>query len=286
MKRYRVLPFFDFDTRAAILRQEIKEEWDPHVKKLWEENQTQIREGLIAEFGTYGAFQKTQNFIDLGPTPISIIAFHNNFLRQARRAFTIGSYYPALTAACSLGERILNQLILHLRDDYRQTPEYRKVHRKDSFDNWDLAIDTLQSWGILLQSVAASFRELRETRNKAIHFNPDIDTNDRDLALSALKKLTEIVNGQFSGFGTQPWFIPHTPDETYISRSCESKPFIKRIYLPNCAYVGPRHEIVSLSPEVSINDSFPYENVEISDSEFAKLRVDHVKLKGQQPKPR
>ncbi len=113
MKRYRVLTY-DFDTRANNLNTDIKDDWEPELKAQWENNKNQIKEGLIAEFGAYSAFAKIRNFIDLGAYPISIIAFHNKFLHQARRAFVIGAYYPALTSACTLGERILNQLILHL----------------------------------------------------------------------------------------------------------------------------------------------------------------------------
>ena len=271
MKRYRVLPL-DFDTRANILIQKIGENWEPDVKKQWENNKRLIKERLIAEFGALNAYQKIQNFTDLGPYPLSIIAFHNKFLHQARYAFVISSYYPALTAACSLGERILNHLILALREDHRKTPEYKKVYRKDSFDNWDLAIDTLESWGVLLKKPASLFRELRDIRIESIHFRPEVDTNDRGLALSAINKLIEIISKQFSGFGPQPWFITKVPGECYIKKSWELNPFIKKIYLPSCVYVGPKHKIVSLSPQIKIDDDFEYEDKEISDNKFVTLR--------------
>jgi len=143
MKRYRVLAY-DFDTRATVLSQEIKDEWEPHVKQQWLENQTRIKEGLLAEYGLWDGFRKIQDFTELGPAPFSIIAFQNKFLRQVRSAFVVGTSYPALTGACALGERVLNQLILHLRDDFCASPEYKSVYSKDSFDNWDLAIDTLK----------------------------------------------------------------------------------------------------------------------------------------------
>jgi len=196
--------------RLFFLKQEVQDTWEPDVKRLWQNNKIQIKEGLIAQFGAFGCHQKIENFIELGASPFSIIAFHNKFLRQAREAFVIGAYYPALIAACSLGERILNQLMLHLRDDYKDTNEYKKVYRKNSFDNWDLAIDTLESWQILLPDVAILFRKLKEIRNQSIHFNPETDKNDRELALKAIHKLTEIIVGQFAGFGPLPWIIPKT----------------------------------------------------------------------------
>ena len=34
MKRYRVITL-DFDARANILKTQIKDSWEPHVKKQW-----------------------------------------------------------------------------------------------------------------------------------------------------------------------------------------------------------------------------------------------------------
>lgn len=129
MKRYRVL-LYDFDARANVLITDIKDDWEPQAKALWENNKNRIKEGLIAVFGAYSAFAKIRNFTDPGALPTSIIAFHNKFLRQAWRAFVIGAYFPALTSACALGERILNQPVLHLREYFKATPQYKNVYRK------------------------------------------------------------------------------------------------------------------------------------------------------------
>jgi hypothetical protein len=134
MKRYRVLSY-DFDARATTLKTEIRDDWEDKIKEQWKANKKSIKEGLIAEYGAVGAFDKIDNFVDLDASPISIIAFHNKFLRQIRSAYVIGSYYAALTGACALGERILNHLILRLRDSFKGTDEYKSVYRKDSFDN-------------------------------------------------------------------------------------------------------------------------------------------------------
>jgi len=181
MKRYRLFQF-DFDTRARLLTMEIKEEWDEKVKKQHLQNKKQTEEGLIAEYGALNAQLKKQNFIDLGPKPVSILAFHNRFFEQIRSSFIISAYYPALTGACALGERILNHLIIRLRDDYKSSSEYKKVYKKKSFDNWMIAIKTLKNWNILLPEVVKKFKELEKMRQKAIHFQPDVDRNDRELA--------------------------------------------------------------------------------------------------------
>lgn len=144
MRRYRV-SVFDFDSRVIHLTTEIREEWPEDVKAAHRHSRASIETSLARDFGETASDLKLRNFTDLGNKPFSIVAFHNRFFEQIRIAFTVGAYYPALTAACALGERILNHLILLLREDYRGTPHYKKVHRKDSFDDWELPIETLSS---------------------------------------------------------------------------------------------------------------------------------------------
>jgi len=270
MKRYRVLTL-DFDSRATVLKQEIKEDWEPKVKALWRKNKIQIQEGLLSEYGPYGGFEKIRNFVELGAAPWSIIAFHNKFLGQLRRAFVIGAYYPALTATCALGERILNQLIRSLRDDYSSTPEYKKVQGKESFDNWELAIETLVNWDVLLPNVAEACRKLMRLRHRSLHFNPETEDNDRSSALGAIRELSMIIEGQFAGIGAKPWYIPGTKGATFVKKSYESAPFVRKIILPNCRLVGHLH-ILEIKDDIwRVHDEHEYEEKEITDEEFVEL---------------
>jgi hypothetical protein len=61
----------------------------------------------------------------------------------------------------------------------------------------------LESWDILPEA-AKQFRCLKDMRNKSIHFRPEVDDNDRDLALDAIICLREIIRIQFGAFGSQP----------------------------------------------------------------------------------
>ncbi len=270
MKRYRILGI-DFDTRATILKQEIQEAWEPHVKAQWQQNKESIEEHLVAQFGAYGYHEKLRNFVELGPAPWSVMAFHNKFLRQVRESFVVAAYYPSLTAACALGERILNHLVIRVRDYYKGTTEYKKVYRKKSFDNWDLAIDTLKSWGVLLQEVASAFRQFKETRNGAIHFDPETDQNDRELALIAIEQLSKIIQGQFGAHGAHPWFISGVKGGTFICKSYEEVPFVKEVIIPNCAPVGPLHTLEHKHGKWIIHDEHDYPTREVGDEEFADM---------------
>jgi hypothetical protein len=271
MKRYRVLSF-DFDSRVHSLTMAIRDEWEENVKTQHRQNRESVEKSLIDSYGAQACEAKRQNFIDLESKPLSVLAFHNRFYEQVRSAFVIGAYYPALTAACALGERILNHLLLSLRDDYSSTPKYGAIYRKESFDNWDVPISTLESWDILLPEVAEQFRRLKDMRIKAIHFRPEVDSNVRELALEAILCLRDIISSQFSGFGPQPWFITSIPGEIYIKKDWEGKPFIRKVYLPNCILVGPKHRIETLIPRLVVNDNFRYEDRQVTDEEFSELR--------------
>ena len=271
MKRYRVVAF-DFDSRATTLSTEIQSTWEPQVQELWLENKRQVREGLIAQFGAREAETKIANFTELGPKPFSILAFHNRFSTEVRDSFVVGGYYPASAGACALGERILNHLILLLRDDFRHTDQYRHIYRKSSFDNWEVPISTLEAWGVLLPDAAAAFRHLATIRNRAIHFHPETDRNARSLALEANRLLDQAILAQFPVMGLQPWFIPEIAGESYIKREWQDHPFVRKVYLPNCLQVGPHHAVVSLLPQFRIQDRDDYPDVDISDEEFRMLR--------------
>ncbi|MBI1816605.1 MAG: hypothetical protein HYR72_16625 [Deltaproteobacteria bacterium] len=270
MKRYRVLQF-DYDTRATVLSLKIEEDWEPKVRQLQERNREVIKAGLVQQYGELDADAKIENFVALGAKPLSVLAFHNKFAEQVRSAFVVGGYYPALTGSCSLGERILNHLVRTLRQDFSSSTEFKKVASKDSFDNWNVAIDVLQAWNVLLPDVVANFRDLWKLRWRAVHFDPATDHNDRALALDAIKLLGVIIEAQFGVWGSQPWLLL-LPGESYIAKDAEPNPFVRHVYLPNCCLVGPRHTLALHDHQFIVQDEFLYENREIADDEFRVLR--------------
>jgi len=269
MKRYMVLSHH-FDTRATLLAMQIGEDWAPTVKEQYAVNKAQLRAELIDQYGALNAEVKLQNFMDIGPIPFSVIAFHSRFLEQARDAFVVGAYYPCLVACCALGERILNHLVLALRNYYADTEGYRKVHKKASFDNWTIAIDALDGWDVLRPDVTSTFRELHNIRNRAIHFKPETDRNDRAMALNAFQRLSSIVEGQFRAIGPQPWYIRGVVGAAFVKKEYETHPFVKEVILPNCQFVGyrPRLELNDETGAWMAIDDGEYEGEELSDEEF------------------
>lgn len=270
MKRHLVFPV-DFDTRAHLLT-EPQEGWDERPKQLHIENRERLLISLEQEFGSREKKRKAHDFKEIGPAPFSIVSFHNAFFRDIRNAFVIGAYYPALTGACALGERMLNHMILILREDFRDTPEYKKVYQKQSFDKWELAISTLTAWGILKGDLPEKFGALKELRNKSIHFNHETYTSVRHDGLEAIKLLSEIISLRFGFFRKEhEWAIEGTQGAQFIKKNFESDPFIKKFYIPQCPLVGPYYAVKFIEAGRLFLDRHYYPSEEITDEEFSKI---------------
>lgn len=269
--RRRYHPFaYDFDSTPMSL-DDPGEKWDEGAKALHITNRNKAIERLKAEYGERRYAQVIQNTKDLGSKAFSIVSYHNLMHEQARRAFVSGFYFPALVAACALGERILNHLILDLRDHYHSSPHYRRIHRKNSFDDWRFAVRVLGDWGVLLPDVGPAFIELAALRNRSVHFNPAIYATMRADALSALKTLGRIIERQFGAFGRQPWFIEDTPGAQFVKREYEDVPFVKHYIVPLSGFVG-----VEYGMDLSENgwrhlDYCDYGPGDIDDAEYARL---------------
>lgn len=234
MKRYQITNFY-FDSRPAFLTKTIDENWSDAMKEEERKNQENIIEGFLFQFGFADQEMKIRNLSDLNSMPPTIISFHLNFWDQIRNSFTIGAYYPALTGACCLGERILNHLFLLLRSQFFLDSKYNKYIRKNgTLTNWEKLIEILSNWKILLPQVIDDYHKLKYLRHKSIHFNYGTYENDRGDALSAINFLKNIVFLQFGIFGPQPWFIKGTRGAFFIKKAYENDPFIKAVYLPNC----------------------------------------------------
>ena len=261
----------DFDLRVNSLTIEIKEEWEPRIIEQWTTIKTNIRAGLVAEFGSAFAERKEENFVAIGQLSMSIVSYHNALHRQVRSAFVLGAYYPALVGACALGERVLNHLILDLREFYSHTPEFKKVAKKQSFDNWSVAIDALEAWGVLLPEAVSQYRALAKLRNRSIHFNPDTYGRLRDDALAAVIGIREILDQQFSTFAIRPWFIGDALGSCFIGKAYETDPFVRTYFIPNCVFVGPHHVTTSVRPETVVVDKADYGPGDWTDAEFQKM---------------
>lgn len=272
MKRHLVFPL-TFDSRAILL-DDINPDWEESVKVMHAENQARIIAELKEELGENNFDLKMKNFKDLGPAPFSIISYHIELFKQSRYAFIHGFYYSALTATCALGERIFNHIILDLRESFKDRESYRKIFRKNSFCDWDAAIEIMSEWDIFFHDdVEKEFKTLAEIRHRSIHFNPSTYQSIRDEALLALNTLSKIISLQF-GFADEgnKWLIDGIEGYFFIKKEAENFPFIKRYYLPQCPLVGYKFAMdISSEGQWLFFDFQDYDIPPVSDFQFAQL---------------
>lgn len=267
-RRYH--PFsFDFDSTSVSLT-EAEDHWDEQVKRHHRENRARAVKQLEQRYGSAQIDNIIRNLTDLGPKSMSLLAYHNQFHEQARRSFVAGLYYPALVAACALGERILNHLVLDLRDSFKSSEHYRKVYRKNSFDNWAFVVTVLTDWNILVDGVGTELLTLSDLRNRSIHFDPDTYQSLRKDALAALQRLNAIIGKQFGYFGLQPWFIENTPGAQFVKRAYEAVPFVRTYVIPRGGFIGPLYGMDLDEGGWRHLDYADYGDGELSDEDFAK----------------
>ncbi|MET4245492.1 hypothetical protein [Bradyrhizobium sp. RT10b] len=266
-RRYHAFSF-DFDSTPLSLT-EAEDHWDEPVKQNHRENRAQAIKRLEQRYGSAHIDSVIRNVTDLGPKSMSLLAYHNQFHEQARRSFVAGLYYPALVAACALGERILNHLVLDLRKSFKSSVHYRKVYRKDSFDNWTFVITVLTDWDVLADGVGAEFLVLGQLRNRSIHFDPDTYHSLREDALAALQRLNAIIAKQFGYFGSQPWFIENTAGAQFVKRAFETVPFVRAYVIPRSGFIGPLYGMDLSQGSWQHLDYADYGDGELTDEEFA-----------------
>lgn len=242
-RRYRPIEM-TFDSRNVMLDQEIGEDWEPAIQKQWRTNQANIRMGLLAEHGTVDGEAKIANYRAMGPAPWSIVHQHNEVLAQVRSAFTHGDFYPALVGACALGERIFNDLLLELRQDYlNHSATTKRAKSSSTFTDWGSSLQVLRGWGVLDDSTHRKYLALASQRHAAVHFDATVQAVEREPALQAVHALQETTAAIFTSLGGPPTYIDGASGASFLSLAAEETPLIKRVFLPRSALVSPRHRM-------------------------------------------
>lgn len=268
MQRYRLINF-DYDSTPMLL-DEPNDDWEPHIKLQHIQNKRQTEIRLKSEFGEKNITTKIERLKEIGVKPFSIVSYHNKFLQEIRNSYIMGYNYTALVASCTLIERILNHLILDLREYYKSEPNYLKISRKGSFSKWEETAQILKDWNVISQDLADLFSRAEGLRNESIHFNLITSTETKTKALQAISDLQWIIQEQFSASNQQYYFMH--PGEIYIKKEFENTPFVKEYILPCCSLVFPNHRL-SFDQGWKVNFNEPMNSVnDDTDGKFLEIR--------------
>jgi len=236
-----------------------------------EDQRNQDIDWLRSRYGELDFDSKLERYLELDSPNITVVTEYYWVLNEAADAYACAYFYPALTSACCLGERILNILILRLREYYRATQSYKKVWKKDSFQNWDEAIDALAEWGVLDNALAELYKELWTIRKDAIHLKAISDFQPQ--ALQAILHILKITGNLF-GLNERNDIFFWVPGEPYIRKEKEKEPIVQEFFIPNCTLVGYKYSVRNgpRPGQFIYDDPYEYQDREITDDEFKKLR--------------
>ena len=203
---------------------------------------------------------------------MSVVDFHNQCLEQCRTAFVCGQYYPALTSAFALAERMLVHLVNGLRPRYCDKSSRQALYAWEQKQDAYMALELLLAWQVVRSEVADMWLELQVGLKNRLYVNNEDLLYKRDLAFEVLTQVEDIISLQFAGAGDLPWLFA-VNDEYYIRKEFEQHPFIQLVYLPSSVRLGPRHHIKRVFPWEFTDAEDEIEHG-ISDEEFAKLRME------------
>jgi len=260
---YRVLNFA-IDTRARILNNaSIK---DAH---------SNIVDGLRSDWGAHRFDDKLKRFKDLDLSFLGIPEEYYNLLWDVVSSYCCGRFYPAMTSAGALGERILNRLLIKTRAYFKSSNDYKKIYRKDSFENWDEPIRILNDWQIIDSNVVTAFKSLKKFRNDSIHYSNgyNFEANSHD----AVAALSEIIDKQFNyERRTDLFWVFDVPGEIFVRSEKVEDPFVKEFVIPNCALISPLCEPTA-TPPVKGKD---VPQKPLTDEDFLRIRRerDHSRI--------
>lgn len=252
---YRALSF-NLDTRVTIFK-----------STTLKEEQNRLSDQLKDEWGAFDFENKLRRYIDLDLAFLGIPEEYYDLLWPVISAYCCGLFYPAMTSAGSLGERILNRLILKTRTHFKSSKHYKKIWNKDSFEQWDSILKILKDWQIISDTVEDLFLELKNYRNDSIHYNDgyDFDTNSH----KAVKALAKIIDLQFNYTQRKDLFwVFDVPGEIWLRSKMVNDPFVKEFIIPHCALLSPFCEPLANPPIKGTNTPLK----PLSDEEFIEIR--------------
>lgn len=270
MKRHRFLNFSIDSTRNIF-----KGVSSPLLERYKEEHRDYIKQ----KYGELNFDAKFDRWLSIPKPVLSVVAEHTHLLQDIENSYVLGSLYSALTGACCLGERIFNQIIFAIKESYRSDSLYKKIYNKGSIVDWKLGIDILVSWKVISSDTEKKYRRLASLRNESVHFQ-NYAQDLSAMAKEAIELINQIISDLFE-ISPEKKFISwcEVPGEIYLRKDAENIPFIKAFYIPCAPLVGFKHTITSSPPafQMQVEDGEMYENTDISDEEFVRLRNEYTK---------
>jgi hypothetical protein len=223
---------------------------------------------LQAAYGIEDFDAKFRRWKNIAYPTLGIIDEYSKKIEQIINSYTMGYVYPAVTSACCLAERILNRLVLRCRHHFKAHPEYKRIYRKDSFDDWGVMLNVIEQWQLIPPKAIELFRDLMPIRHQTIHYNDGYDFDA--IIVPTINKLIEAIGEVFGVLNRKDiYLVFDVPGEVWVRSQAERLPFVKEFVLPHCYRAHAVHDIDFAKGLITerLGKIGP-----LTDEEFVKLR--------------
>ncbi|MDQ7837228.1 MAG: hypothetical protein RDU59_01900 [Thermodesulfobacteriota bacterium] len=255
-RRYRLMGFFIDTIRGFYSTPALKEQADTNT------------EHLKAALGHEKFEQKLERWLRIQYPPLGLIDEYPEKITQIINTYSAGYFYPAVTSACCLAERILNRLILKTREHFKGDPHYKRVYRKESFDDWGKMITIIHDWRLVPEKAITTMKELMPIRHQSIHYSGTFDFEA--IASDVINKLIAAITEIFGVINRKDiYLVFDVPGEIWVRHHAQDHPFVKEFVLPHCYYAHAVHDIDFEKQKISERLG---KIGQLTDDEFVQLR--------------
>lgn len=255
---YRVMSFI-FDTRTTVLKD-----------KRLEDVSRKIVDDLKLQWGNQCFDEKLERYLSLDVSLMGLPEEYGDLLWSVVAAYSCGYFYPAITSAGSLGERIFNRLILKTRNHFKSSDHYKKIYNKNSIDSWNFGVEILIDWKIISDEIGQEFLKLNKYRNDSVHYKEGYDFKVN--AFEAVKSLAKIIMALFSYSNRKDLFwVYDVPGEIWLRSNQLNNPFVKEFVLPHCMSLTPFCEPTA-NPPIFGKKAHNLPRNPLKDNDFIRIR--------------
>ncbi len=229
-RRYRLMNFYVDTTRNFYSI--------PALKKQAEQDS----EYLKSVFGEHNFPDKLERWLKIEYPPLGLIDEYPEKVQQVINTYSSGYFYPAITSACCLAERILNRLILKTRHHFKSHSRFKQIYMKQSFDNWDQMLDIISDWQLISKTAIDAMQDLKPIRHQSIHYNESY--NFESAAPVTINKLILAITEIFGVINrTDIYLVFDIPGEVWVRSDAETLPFVREFIIPHCYHAHAVHDI-------------------------------------------
>lgn len=195
-------------------------------------------QNVVLRYGEMNTEEKLKRKKEINEVKLWLIYDFDKFFEEIIHSYIAGSFYPTATSCTTLAERLVNLFILKMRDHYGRGLLDKKLQKyvytqDQNWQSFDWNMKVLNAWGLLTPEQKKLFKDLRDIRNRAVHyqpsFNPEVDS------LNAVKTLHKLLDSYLSIFERKDILrVFEIPGEVWVKEEKLNDPFVQAFVLPCC----------------------------------------------------